>query len=86
VNQETFMMKFIDYAFDWLFRKIDKQFPVWDNRRVWKDYYISEDFRHHKLTPEEVRIIEALEENQKCSDCHLRLWTCSCNLDVADFV
>jgi hypothetical protein len=79
-------MKFVDNIFDWLFGKVDRLVPTWDNRKIWKDYYIPEDLRYHRLTPEEVRIIEDLEENEKCPDCHLRLWACPCNLDVADFV
>jgi len=79
----------------WILNKIDSfvdyffgakgKFPLWDNRKFYPDYYIPQDLRHHRLTPEESRILLELPENKKCEECKLAAWTCACNLDVSDF-
>jgi hypothetical protein len=78
-------MRIIVRFLEWLDRLPPRS--IWDNKRlrIFEGYYIPEFLRYHKLTPEEWKMLRLLEENKICSDCHLRLWTCPCNLDMADF-
>ena len=44
-----------------------------------KDFRIPDEFRYKLLTPEDMKILKALPENQICSECKGTVWICTCN-------
>ena len=42
--------------------------------------YIPDWMKDIRLTPEMMRIISELPENQKCEECNKTIWVCECNV------
>ena len=57
---------------------------IWNNEKLFPQYYFTPDFRNHCLTPEEWRMVKNAPENEVCDECNKPMWTCFCNVDAGD--